>query len=33
LERTKNVIYNNSTEEEFLNRSEEILNMLLEEVK
>ena len=33
LERTKNVIYNNSTEEEFLNRCEEILNMLLEEVK
>lgn len=33
LKRTKNVIYNNSTEEEFLNRSEEILNMLLEEVK
>ena len=33
LERTKNVIYNNSTEEEFLNRSEEILNIIMEEVK
>jgi dephospho-CoA kinase len=33
LERTKNIIYNNSTQEEFLNRSEEILNILMEEVK
>ncbi len=31
LEKTKHIIYNNSTQTEFLSKSEEILNILLEE--
>ncbi len=33
LEKTQYIIYNNSTQAEFLNKSDEILNILLEEVK